>query len=477
MWRYCAVSTLHHPFSKGIIKKMMIFPQFSMSDTSNTDILDISQSPKKFQSLRGFTDHLPEDHEYFTLIKKAVRHRARQAGLRRISTPLLEETGVFTRGLGESTDVVSKEMFTMTSRSGKSMSLKPEGTAGVVRAYIEHGMHTLPQPVQFYYIEPHFRYDRPQKGRFRQFHQYGFEVIGERDASVDAQVIHISWKILKDLGIAERFDLQINTLGTPSARADYILALKNYFYGKERHLCSDCQNRLESNPLRILDCKEEDCQILSSLAPKMQEYLDAESKDFYEKLKEYLQELDVPFYENTRLVRGLDYYSDTVFEYWDRTQGAQNAIGGGGRYDGLVEKLGGQHTPAFGCAFGVERVMMHLKEAGITPPPKDRIHVFIAQLGEEAKKKAMRLVSDLRENGIHTMGAMGKSSMKAQLKMADKFGVDWTVILGEVEVRNHTAIIRDMAHGRQEIVKMETVIPEIIARVGKENVDIYQLGE
>ncbi|MEI7511413.1 MAG: histidine--tRNA ligase [Candidatus Peregrinibacteria bacterium] len=438
---------------------------------------DNPQSEQKFQTLRGFMDVLPEDHEYFTLIKKAVRHRARQAGLRRISTPYLEETGVFVRGLGESTDVVSKELFTLESRSGKLMSLKPEGTAGAVRAYIEHGMHTLPQPVQFYYIEPHFRYDRPQKGRFRQFHQYGFEIIGERDPSIDAQVIHIAWKILKDMGIDKRFDLQINTLGTPTARGEYISALKNYFYGKERHLCSDCQNRLESNPLRLLDCKEEDCQILSSLAPKMQEYLDQESTDFYESLKAYLVELEVPFYENPRLVRGLDYYTDTVFEFWDRSQGAQNAIGGGGRYDGLVEKLGGTHTPAFGCAFGMERVMMHLKEAGITPPPKDRIHVFVAQLGEEAKKKAMRLVSDLREEGIHTMGAMGKSSMKAQLKMADKFGVDWTVILGEVEVRNGTAIIRDMEHGRQEIVPMNTIIPEIIKLVGAEKRDRYELGE
>jgi histidyl-tRNA synthetase len=432
---------------------------------------------KKLQTLRGFQDILWETQDYFTIIKKVVRHRARQAGYRRITTPVLEETGVFIRSVGETTDIVEKEMFSLESRSGKMMTLKPEGTAGVVRAYIEHGMASLPQPVQIYYIEPHFRYDRPQKGRYRQFYQYGFEVLGDRDPSIDAQIIYLSWKILDDLQISNRFDIQLNTLGTPKVRKQYIEALKNYFYGKERSLCEDCVRRLEKNPLRILDCKVEDCQILSSLAPKMKDFIDEESKEYYESVKSYLDELGLEYFENDRLVRGLDYYSDTVFEFWDQTLGSQNSIGGGGRYDALVEQMGGVSTPAVGVAFGIERVVEHVKEAGVQPPKKDRVVVFVAQLGEEAKKKAVKIVSDLRDIGIHTMGAMGKSSMKAQLKMADKFNVDWTIILGEVEVREGTVIIRDMQKGQQEKIKLLDLLPKITELVGEENIDVYIVGE
>ncbi len=421
--------------------------------------------PKKFQTLRGFQDLLPEFQDYYTMIKKSVRHRGRQSGFKRITTPIMEETGVFSRSLGESSDVVSKEMFTMESRSGKLMTLKPEATAGIMRAYIEHGMHTLPQPVQLYSIEPQFRYDRPQKGRFRQFHQANFEVLGIKDASVDAQLIHMSYKILEDLGIADRVDIQINTLGSAGNREEYMEALRDFFFDKSQHLSEESQARLKTNPLRILDSKDEDDQILVSMAPKLKDFLSEESKNYYETVKDYLHALNIPFYENEGLVRGLDYYCDTVFEIWDKSQGAQNAIGGGGRYDGLAELLGGQPTPGFGFAMGVERIIGHMKDAGIKPESKDKVHFFVAQLGEEGKKKALKITTNIRDLGYNAIGGMGKSSMKAQLKMADRSGARWAIILGEIEVRENKAILRDMHLGKQEIISLDNIEQTVIERL------------
>ncbi len=435
------------------------------------------QQQAKIQAVRGMKDILPADHEYFTVVKKAVRHRCRQAGFRRISTPILENREVFERGIGDATDIVEKEMFCLESRSGKKLVMKPESTASIMRSYIENGMSSWSQPVKLYYIEPHFRYDRPQKGRYRQFWQFGFEVIGARDYSIDVQVILLSVKILEDLGIADRFELQINTIGTPEVRKAYEEALQNHFFGRERNLCEDCKRRLEKNPLRILDCKNEDCQILASVAPKFDDFLDQDSKDYYEKVKEFLDELGIKYNENKKLVRGLDYYSDTVFEFWDKNEGAQNAIGGGGRYDGLAEILGGQPTPSAGVAFGMERVISHLKEAGVQPPDKDKIHVYVACLGDLAKKKAVKILADLNDRGVHALGAMGKTSMKAQLRMADKFNVDWTIILGEVEVRENIFILRNMERGAQETFPLDDIVDKIVERVGEDNLDIYNIGE
>jgi len=434
------------------------------------------KKPSKIQTLRGFQDLLPDFQDYYTMIKKAVRHRGRQSGFKRITTPIMEETAVFSRSLGESSDVVSKEMFTMTSRSGKLMTLKPEATAGIVRAYIEHGMHTLPQPVQLYSIEPQFRYDRPQKGRFRQFHQVDFEVLGMKDPSIDAQMIHMAYKILEDLQISDRVDIQINSLGSAENREEYMEALRDFFFDKKQHLSEDSQARLEINPLRILDSKDEDDQILVSMAPKLKDFLSPESKAFYETVKDYLRELNIPFYENEGLVRGLDYYCDTVFEIWDKSQGAQNAIGGGGRYDGLAELLGGVPTPGVGFAMGVERIVGHMKDSGIKPASKDNVQFFVAQLGEEGKKKALKITTNLRDLGFHALGGMGKSSMKAQLKMADKSGARWAIILGEIEVRENKAILRDMKLGKQEIIPLENIEQTVIERLG-EKPDIYTLGD
>lgn len=425
----------------------------------------------KYQTPRGTFDILPPDHEYYSYIKKVARHRFRQAGFRRISTPAFENTEIFTRGIGETTDIVSKEMYTFEDRKGRKLTLKPEGTAGVVRSYLEHNMQNLPKPVLLYYIEPHFRYDRPQKGRYRQFYQFGLEAIGESDPSIDAQVIYVLHQILVDLNIRERFTLQINSIGSSEDREAYREALLGYYIGKEHSLCDDCQKRLHENPLRLLDCKNEDCQILAKLAPKFDDYLSDESKEHYKHVKEFLDELEVEYIENPQLVRGLDYYTHTVFEFWDANEGAQNAIGGGGRYDGLVKLFGGQNTPAIGWGAGMERIIWHMKEAKALVPQKDKLQVFVAQLGDLAKKKCLKLLCDLREVGIQSVGALGQDAMKNQLKLADKFNTPWAVIIGEIEVKEGIAIIRDMKNSSQEIVPYEEVVDILIDRIGEENLD------
>lgn len=438
---------------------------------------EVGPAGPPYQTAKGVHDILPNDHEYHTYIKKVVRHRCRQAGFRRITTPVFEYTDVFTRSIGEASDIVSKEMYTFEDRKGRSLTLRPENTAGVVRAYIQHGMSNWPQPVELYYIDPFFRYDRPQKGRYRQFWQFGLEVIGESDPALDAQIIFLSWQILEDLGIAHVFTLQLNSIGTAEDRQNYMQALKDFYFGKERSLCADCKKRLEKNPMRLLDCKEEDCQILAQIAPKMADYLSKESKEYHDELKEYLEEMGLEYQENPSLVRGLDYYTKTVFEFWDKTDGSQNAIGGGGRYDGLIELMGGQPTPACGFAAGMERVIANMKREKVRVPRKDDLHVFVAQLGGEAKKKSLPLINELRDNGIKTMGALGKGAIKAQLRLADKFNVPYTVIIGITEVREGTAIIRDMKVGTQKTVAMDEVVNELIKLIGEENRDMYSPGE
>ncbi len=438
----------------------------------------IVQKPP-FQTPKGVHDILPMDHEYHTFMKKVVRHRARQAGFRRISTPIFEFTEVFKRSIGDTSDIVSKEMYTFQDRKGRSLTLKPEGTAGVVRSYIQNNMNQLPQPLMLYYFEPHFRYDRPQKGRYRQFWQFGFEIIGETDAALDAQIIQLAYKIYQDLGVDKVLKLQINTIGTAEARKKYVQVLQDYYTGKERSLCEDCRYRLSSNPMRLLDCKQEDCKILAQLAPLMKDYLDKESLDFHAELKGYLDEMQIKYEENPKLVRGLDYYAKTVFEFVEMEKGeaSQNAIGGGGRYDGLIELMGGQPTPAVGMAAGVERIIASMKREKIRVPSKDYLHVFVAQLGNEAKRKCLPLIEKLREAGIKTMGALGKGSINIQLRIADKFKVPYTVLIGLTEVREGNAIIRNMQKGVQETVKMEKVVERLVKLIGEKNLDRYTPGE
>ena len=413
---------------------------------------------EKISTPRGVRDILPEEQKYFTFIKKVVRHRCRQSGFRRISTPVFEFTEVFTRGIGEESDIVSKEMYTFEDRKGKSLCLKPESTAGIARAYVDHGMKNLPKPLNLYYIEPHFRYDRPQKGRFRQFHQFGVESIGEDSSSMDAQVIYLAWRILKDLQIEKNITLQINSLGDKDSLKNYLEDLINFYSGKERSLCDDCKNRLSKNPLRLLDCKKEDCQILASVAPGIGDSLNPESKKKLENLKGYLDDFGIKYEVNQKLVRGLDYYTGTVFEFVDKESGGQNTIAGGGRYDNLIEQFGGEKTAAVGFAAGVERIVDMMKENKVHITSKDKLQVFVSHLGEEAKKKALPILIKLREQGIKTVGVLGRDSMKSQMRAAASFGVNYTLILGVTEVRENKAILRDMNKGSQEKVPLDQCV-------------------
>ena len=426
-----------------------------------------------FQTPKGVHDILPVDHEFHTYIKKVARHRCRQAGFRRITTPVFEYTEVFKRSIGEVTDIVSKEMYTFEDRKGRSLTLKPESTAAICRSYIQNGMHNLPQPVELYYIEPHFRYERPQAGRYRQFWQFGFEMIGESDPALDAQAILLAYHIYHDLGIGETLKLQINNIGDLNSRKVYAEALKDYYFGKERYLSEEDRMRLQKNPLRLLESKHEDTIILNQSAPKFKDFISKESQAFHEEVLEYLNDLGIPYQENETLVRGLDYYNQTVFEFWDDKKGAMNSVGGGGRYDGLMEMLGGQPTPAIGFAMGLERVIAQMKRNKVRVPSKDNLHFFVAQLGREAKKLCLPLINELREKGVRTMGALGKGAIKNQLKIADRFKAPICVLIGLTEVREGTAIIRDMIKGSQKTVKMSDVVSEIVSRVGKNDLDFY----
>jgi histidyl-tRNA synthetase len=432
---------------------------------------------EKIQSVQGMHDILPDEQDYFTFIKKVVRHRCRQNGIRRITTPVVEDTILFKRAIGEQTDIVEKEMYTFIDQGENQLTLRPEGTAGVVRAYIEHGMSNLPQPVQLYYFEPMFRRERPQKGRYRQLFQFGVEIMGESDPALDAQLIALAYTICQDLGIADMVDVVINSIGCPVCRPKYITHLQNFYAGKERNLCDKCKTRLEKNPLRLLDCKEEDCQILANLAPKITDHLCTECKDFHDHLKDYLQALDIPFRESPKLVRGLDYYTKTVFEFVLKNDPkAQNTVCGGGRYDKLVEFLGGPNTPASGFAFGIDRLVMTMKDAGIIVPSKDTIHVVIIQLGEDAKKKAIRLLQDLRSKGVKAMGSFGKDSIKSQMRLADKLEAPYALILGQMEVKNKTIILRDMKKGTQTIIKYDDVLPEILKTIDNKTLDTHDFS-
>lgn len=463
-----------HAVNNAVNKKVMTENKASQSQSDNEE--SAGANPP-YQTPKGVHDILPDDQDFYTFIKKVVRHRMRQAGFKRISTPIFEFTNVFTRSIGATSDIVSKEMYTFKDKKDRSLTLKPESTAGVVRSYIQNGMGALPQPVELYYIEPHFRYDRPQKGRYRQFWQFGFEIIGESDPALDVQAIYLANKILDDLGISQLFTIQINSIGCPNCRGQYLSVLKDFYYGKERSLCADCKYRLDKNPLRLLDCKEEDCQILAQIAPKLGDYLCEECKSYHADVKEFMAELKLEYVENPNLVRGMDYYTKTIFEFWDRTEGAQNAIGGGGRYDGLIELMGGAPTPACGFAGGMGRIIANMKREKIRVPRKDDLHVFVAQLGKESKKKCLPLIAELREAGLRTMGALGKGSIKVQMRLADKFKSPYTVIVGLTEVRESTAIIRNMSVGTQKTVPFDNVVSELVKLIGKENCDFYSPGD
>jgi histidyl-tRNA synthetase len=422
----------------------------------------------KFQSPTGMHDILPEEEKYFQKIYEVCQEMADFYQFQKIETPILEETELFSKGIGFSTDIVGKQMFTLRTKGGDYLTLRPEFTASIVRAYIQHGMFNLPQPVKFWYFGPCFRYEKPQAGRFRQFWQFGFEVLGERGSVIDAQLIQIFYNILMELKL-KKLIIEINSIGDSACRPYYKKLLVSYFRSREMALCPDCRRRLRENPLRILDCKEEKCQRIISQAPQMLDHLCEECKNHFKEVLEFLDELELPYHLNPYLVRGLDYYTKTVFEIVEESEEgrALGALVGGGRYDALTKLLGGKDTPACGGAGGIERMINLMKTREIRVKKERKPEIFLAQLGSLAKRKSLKLLEDFRKAKIQVAESFGRDSLRAQLARADKMGVKYTLILGQQEALAGTIIIRDMASGRQEIVKLEKVIKEMKKRLKK----------
>jgi histidyl-tRNA synthetase len=413
-----------------------------------------------YQAPRGTSDILPEDQAYWQYILNKIEFITELYGYRRIDTPVFEDTGLFTRGVGEETDIVQKEMYTFEDRGGNSLTLRPEGTASICRAYLEHGMQNLSQPVKLYGIPSCFRYERPQAGRYRQFNQFGCEAIGESDPALDAEVIDMAWQFFTSLGL-KQLHLIINSIGCKTCRPLYLAKLKEYYSQQLNNLCQDCRNRFERNTLRLLDCKVNTCQKIAAAAPRSDENLCPECESHFNQLKKYLTILNLPFEINPCLVRGLDYYTKTVFEIQPEIEGSQSTIGGGGRYDNLIEELGGKPTPALGFATGIERIIANLKKQNIGVPALCNPTVFIAFLGEQAKEAAFKLTSVLRTAGISAIQAPGNKSLKAQLRQANTLGVRYTAILGEDEIKAGAIQLRTMATSQQQNVPL-TELAELL---------------
>jgi len=409
-----------------------------------------------YKAPQGTFDILPSEQHYWRFVEAQAAALCRSYGYQRLDTPIFEEAGLFERGVGPASDIVEKEMYSFPDRSGDMMTLRPEGTAPVCRAYLEHGMAHLPQPVRLYYLGPAFRYERPQAGRFRQHHQFGFEALGEADPALDAEVISMAWDFFQRLGLTE-LNLELNSIGCAQCRPGYLAELRAYYQGHLPQLCLDCRHRLERNPLRLLDCKQPGCQAVADSAPHSVDHLCPECREHFTRLHSYLEALGFPFHLNHRLVRGLDYYTRTVFEVQPLVEGAQSTLGGGGRYDGLIEALGGRPTPGVGFAAGIERIILNLKRAGVAvaaPPPPQ---VFLAHIGEAAKRQALALAGRLRRQGITVVAVWSDRSLRAQLRQANSLGARYALILGEEEVAGGTVVLRDMATGQQHSVPQERV--------------------
>lgn len=429
-----------------------------------------SSTPKpsrkvKLQAPKGTFDVLPEDQKYRERVRGVVKQLASAYGFSAIDTPIFEDVQLFERGTGATTDIVQKEMYTFRTKGGDYLALRPEFTPGIVRAYIERGMKAWSQPVKLYSIGPLFRYEKPQAGRFRQFHQFNLEIIGETSPINDALLIQLASLIFKKLGI-KGFNIQINSIGCPNCRFDYRKLLVDYYRKQARKLCRHCRERLKTNPLRLLDCKEEKCKQLANNAPQVIDHLCEECHSHFKEVLEILDELDIPYILNPHLVRGLDYYTKTVFEF-RLEEPASTEIAGGGRYDGLVELLGGKPTPAVGIAGGIERTISILKSQDVKIAEEPSPQVFLAQLGELGRKRSLKVFEKLRSKGLRVAEALGKPSIKSQLKIADKLGIKIALILGQREALENNVIIRDMKSGAQETVPIEKVVNKVKKRLKK----------
>jgi histidyl-tRNA synthetase len=403
----------------------------------------------KVRSIRGFNDILPETTKRWHFIEEAARKTFELYGFSEIRTPVVEFTEIFARSIGTTTDIVEKEMYTFKDRDGSSITLRPECTAGVVRAFIENSVFAKSPIAKFYYLGMMFRHERPQKGRYRGFNQIGAELFGTKNPYADAEIINMLWEFLKTIGVIGLLRLEISSLGDENCRPLYIKKLVDFFKPLRNVLCENCQRRLELNPLRILDCKEKRCKEISRGAPSMLDSLCTECKDHFEQVKSSLGGFGINFVINSRIVRGLDYYTRTVFEITTEKLGAQNAVAAGGRYDGLVEELGGPPTPAIGFSIGMER-LVSLHELIAPEGFQKEVDVFIAFIGEKTKNPAFQLAYNLRRQGVSVEMDYENKSLKGQLKRADKLGAKFTVIVGEEELGRGKVKLRNMKESFEE---------------------------
>ncbi len=411
---------------------------------------------REYKAPRGTQDILPEKQPLWDFVRGAVARLCTVFGYQRIDTPVFEEAGLFIRTTGEVTDIVQKEMYVFQDRGGLELALRPEGTPSVCRAYLQHGMHNLPQPVRLWYWAPNFRYDRPQAGRYRQHHQFGAEAIGETGAAIDAEIIELLWRLYEHLGLAD-LNLNLNSIGDGNCRPAYLQVLRSYYSDKLSLVCEDCRSRYERNPLRLLDCKQEKCQPVIAGAPPISDHLCADCAEHFANLQAYLETAGIPFAENPRLVRGLDYYTRTVFEIQPNIEGGQSTIGAGGRYDGLIELLGGRPTPGVGFGTGIERILLNLERQNRAIPAPQRPQVFVIPQTAAAAVAAFRLASALRRTGVSALTGGGERSLKSQMRHADAIGAAYAAIIGERELKDGSVTLKHLESGTQETVPMGDV--------------------
>ncbi|MBA5872879.1 MAG: histidine--tRNA ligase [Nitrospira sp. CR2.1] len=413
------------------------------------------------KAIKGVKDLLPEESPRWRFIEDTARRWATRYGFQEIRVPIFETTTLFARSIGATTDIVEKEMYTFADRDGSSLTLRPEGTAGTVRAFIEHNRAADPRPQKYCYAGPMFRHERPQAGRLRQFHQFGVESFGVADPRADVEVISLLWRLLSDLSLPG-LTLEINNLGYTDDRARYKPVLVAFLKGVEHRLCANCQRRIEANPLRVLDCKVPDCRAATENAPRLADSLSKAARDHYERVTAGLQAVGIPFHLNPRLVRGLDYYCLTAFEVTCSHLGAQNAVGAGGRYDGLVEQLGGAAVPAIGFAVGLERIALMLPEAVVIPTlPR----VYVAAFGTKGADAGFPLLDELRRAGVPADMDFRSTSLKAHLRQADRLGALYTILLGDDEIDKGTATLRNMQTKAQDDLPVSDLISTLQHRL------------
>jgi histidyl-tRNA synthetase len=414
----------------------------------------------KFSAPRGTQDILPIATPRWQYIENKIREICRLFDFKEIRTPTFEETELFVKETGETTDIVTKEMYTFDDRGGRSLTLRPEGTPGTARAFIEHNLTAELPVAKLYYLGRIFRYERPQAGRYREHNQFGIEMLGSGDPSADAEVISLAWQLLKTLGIND-IELKLNSIGGPEDRPAYRDALRAYAEPFVAKLCPTCQDRYEKNPLRMLDCKVPQCKELLANAPAPVDYLCDDCKMHFETLQRYLNDLGIKYVIDPRLVRGLDYYTRTIFEFQTPHLGAQNTVCGGGRYDNMIENMGGPSTPALGFGMGIERLLLTLEKLGIDIDIDTNPEVFVAALGEPAREVAVKLLFNLRSRGISAETDFIGRSLKSQMKLADKYGAKVVLIIGEDEVNQGVVTFRDMLSKEQRQIPIDKIVDTI----------------